>query len=95
MKESIARVIGEAADEIGLEDVSVRPNYSGRGMFGRTTTAVVAGCHATLLQAVALAAVRIADGTYEGQEGVPTDEEFIEEMGKVVFDSMGRGLVLC
>lgn len=56
MNQSDADEIMEVAEAEGLE-VRVRENYSGRGMFGRTTTGLV-GPEGDVLDAIALAGFR-------------------------------------
>lgn len=87
-----AALIAEAAEELGLQ-VSVRQSYSGRGMYGRTTAAVV-GSIPDILQAAVQAGVSLARDSYDG--GEPKDtfaEEFVQAVGGLSFDSMGRETV--
>lgn len=81
MKTEHAKAIAEAATDIGL-DVTHREGYSGRGMYGRTTDGVV-GSQGDVIQAIAAVAHQM------GQDGEDGDE-FVDAMGKLSFDNMGR-----
>jgi gamma-glutamyltranspeptidase len=93
MKESTAKALDKALDEIGLEH-EYREDYSGRGMFGKTTHGIVVDKWGDLLAAVASVAADI--GTTYGHEMGTTEspDEFIEEMRKIRWDSMGHSMIV-
>lgn len=76
MKLETATAIKNAAEVMG-HDLRVDGTYSGRGMFGRTTVAVV-GEKATILKASVYAAYEI--GLSSGEEGALNIDDFIEDM---------------
>ena len=82
MLKETAIAIHEAAEEEGFE-VDIRSDYSGRGMVGSQTYAIVIGSHAELLTAVAAVGVQLEWGTSES-------ENFIEDCKSFRFDNMGR-----
>ena len=81
MKTEHAKAIAEAAADLGL-DVTHREGYSGRSMYGRTTDGVI-GSQGDVIQAIAAVAHQM------GQDGEDGDE-FVDAMGKLSFDNMGR-----
>ncbi len=88
MKEESARAIIHAAENeaIGVEgDFRIRRDYSGRGMNGSTTWAVVARDMADFVGAVTSAAFELR----------PDKDscDFVEDMRDLRFDNMGRGIV--
>lgn len=88
MKQATAKAIIAASEVIGLSLVYLE-NYSGRGMYGNDTHAVI-GNHSEFLQACCYAAA-----TIEQTEDVPVEEAFdldgfLDEVGSFRTDSMGR-----
>ena len=90
MEKSIAKHIIAAAEVIGLE-LDLREDYSGRGMYGNETVAIVGGDR-EFRQAICYAA-----GTIDSQpknEEDPEDvfdlDQFCEEVAGLRTDSMGR-----
>ncbi len=81
MQLKTAKAIVKAAEEMDLT-VTLREGYSGRGMYGKTTTGVV-GSHSDVMKAIAAAAM---DCKKEDQE------EFLEDMD-LATDSMGRSMI--
>ena len=81
MKDETIKAIEKAAQCIGL-DVEVR-NYSGRGMYGSKTQAIV-GCETDIFACVALAGNRMNDDQID---------EFCDDLQQLRIDSMGRGSV--
>lgn len=80
MKAETADALREAADSMGLE-LQVRDDYSGRGMYGKTTHAVVADLN-TLFQCIAYAASAVIK-----EDDI---DDFVHEIGRTHRDSMGR-----
>ncbi len=81
-----AKASVDAAEEMGIE-ASLRETYSGRGMYGKSTVAVVIGGQSNLLQAVALAAVRLC------QELDDNPDDFLEDLA-FRYDNMGHDIVV-
>jgi hypothetical protein len=98
MKIETAKAIVAAAEEIGLDSVRLYEDYSGRGMYGRTTTGVVADSWGDLIKCVALAAGHIAqdetdlDTPNEREDGLTLDD-FVQDLD-LSSDQMGRGLIV-
>lgn len=90
MKNATAIALVEAADTLGLE-LDLRPDYSGRSMYGRTTDALI-GSQETLFQAIAQAAYEFGEKCAIDSEGKYDDarDEFIDDVGRIRMDSMGR-----
>jgi len=84
MKAKTADALKEAADSMGIE-LQVRDDYSGRGMYGKTTHAVVGELN-TIFQCIAFAASDIVD-----EDNL---DDFTWEMGKLRRDSMGFDIVI-
>ncbi len=82
MKIENARRIVKAANELDL-DVTLREDYSGRGMMGRSTAGVV-GSMGDIVQSIALAANEL---------GPELGPHFIEDMA-IATDSMGRSSII-
>jgi len=85
MRKETVDAIMEANDCIGL-DLDRRDDYSGRGMYGSETAAIV-GCSGELMQCIAQAAADIVKSNPDDDTPL---EEFIEDIGKMRTDSMGR-----
>ncbi len=97
MKAEHAKAIVEAANDMGVE-VTLYEGYSGRSMYGRTTHGVV-GDHSDIMRCIAAAAYKLG---YD--EGAETDsdvcdeeestridgEDFVDNIGRLRLDSMGR-----
>ena len=81
MKQKYAEKIVEAIQNIG-EEASSR-TYSGRGMYGQETYAVVCNDVGLLLTGVASVASNLSD----------EDDDFVLEMSSVKNDSMGFDIV--
>lgn len=94
MKQIVAEKILEAAEVIGL-DLTLDTGYSGRGMYGKTTSSIT-GDQNDFMQALAYAAATVKeeenDPTTYDEEGDPviTLDEFIEEIASMRSDNMGR-----
>ncbi len=87
MKLAHAIAIDKAASEMGVE-VTLYEEYSGRGMYGKTTAGVVGRLN-EIIACIAQAAVRIAwleEPEYDPQ----TSNDFVSDMKKLSWDSMGR-----
>lgn len=84
MKLKHAELIAKTAYDYGVE-VEVRENYSGRGMFGKTTAGVV-GNMGDIVRAVAGAAADLA--VAEPDEV----DDFVRDMN-LSFDNMGFDMI--
>lgn len=85
MEKKIAQKIVEAAEVIGLE-LQHDETYSGRGMYGNKTDAIIAESLGDLLQCVAYAA-----GTLEDRDDL---DEFVGELSSICTDNMGRSAIV-
>lgn len=87
-----AKAIVEAAEDLGLE-VDLYEDYSGRGMYGKTTAGVT-GKTSAILQAAVQAGMNIQDislasnATKELEPDYISPEKFVREM-RLAWDSMG------
>lgn len=88
MKKESAEAIKRAADSIG-EECDLRPDYCGRGMYDKTTHAVVLSGVGRLCQLVALAAIDISKRPAIADTDL-TGEEFAEDLAGLRADNMGR-----
>jgi len=77
----------EAGSAIGI-DMEPRDDYSGRGMYGRTTSAIVVESLSDFLGAAVQAGVIL------GETRDPYAAEFIGDVQRARTDSMGRRTVL-
>jgi hypothetical protein len=100
MKIEIAEIIVNAAEEIGL-DMSLRENYSGRGMFGKTTTGIIYNSEGDLLQAVGCAAANLKQAELEAPNyrddsdtKTLTVEEFLNAIRRTSRDNMGHSGII-
>lgn len=96
MKPEHAKLIEEAANMIGL-DVEVHDDYSGRGMYGETTAALV-GDMGDIMACVAQAMrdlVEDRDNCSDDAklEAMVDPDQFIDDLMKIRTDSMGRSVV--
>jgi hypothetical protein len=88
MTKETAVKLWNAAKRLGYNkgnggEVSLYKNYSGRGMYGKTTIGFVMPHIGFLLAMAAEARVKKAD-----------KEDFCEELRKVAQDSMGRDIIV-
>ena len=87
MKLEIAKLIEQAASDMCL-DVGLREGYSGRGMYGEETAALV-GSRQDIIAAIASAAVDI--GGTQTCHLVPVDGvDFVAGIQQLKWDSMGK-----
>lgn len=99
MKQEHADLIAEAADMIGTE-VEAR-SYSGRGMYGQDTAAVV-GDVSNIIGCVAQAMADLveereaceANGRHERLDELVDPEDFVMDMMNLRMDAMGFQAVL-
>jgi len=84
----IATAISLAAADLGLE-IEVREGYSGRGMYGATTTGLVYRSETDLLRAIALVA-----GTIAEEQGLDALDLFIEGLAELSTDDLGRQRII-
>lgn len=100
MDRTIAEHIVDAANEIGIT-VTMYENYSGRGMFGRTTIGLVCNDLIELFRPVALAAARISEAENDAQPEDDTQlernamrlDDFIDNLNFRT-DNMGRDMIV-
>lgn len=93
MNKPVAKAILEAASNLGFE-MTHREGYSGRGMYGETTDAIVYESLPDLLTCIAIAAIDVFEAEeyaekHAGQVEL-TAEDFSMALRKFRFDSMGR-----
>lgn len=103
MKRNVAERIVQAAEESAFQ-LSLRPEYNARGMYGGVTAAIVYENLGDLLVSVALAAVAIeqeqeaglteSDFPTESEDGPVTLEDLTLDLKDVRTDNMGRGYVV-
>jgi len=89
MRKTTARRLAVAAESIGGLDFRVDSKYSGRGMFGKTTTAFV--CEPTEFMSIVLEAAHDfedCDSHDENTDG--TWDEFVADITTYKSDDMGR-----
>lgn len=94
MHKQTAKFLKLAAEEAGVDDFRVDEAYSGRGMYGGRTHAVICGPH-DVYKLIATAAIRVYEenenGDYETEDGERYDvDEFIEDVDHLRRDNMGR-----
>jgi hypothetical protein len=84
MKQSTAEALKRAGDWVGVE-VTIHPDYSGRGMFGKTTVAIELEAPSELSVLVAVATKMYV-----------SDVDFKGFLADVCFkqDKMGHGVIL-
>jgi len=85
MDHTIANKIVDASIDMGVEEARLYNDYSGRGMFGNTTTAVVCSSYAMFCSYVAYVA---SEMVHEDNE-----DEIIEGMQNLKVGNMGCDLV--
>lgn len=94
MKQEYAERIAKQIEDNG-EEASSR-EYSGRGMYGEKTHAVVCDL-STFIGAAVQVGIDLAEeaeiATNQGEDG-PDPEDFVLEMGKIRTDSMGRSSIV-
>jgi len=81
MLKPYAEAIVAAADCLG-EDLRLYEDYSGRG--GSAPSTGVTGNRGTIIQCIALAAYNM------GQDGSDLGDEFVEMLGNLRWDNLGR-----
>lgn len=101
MKAESAAALSRAIDELDAEH-AVRTDYSGRGMYGRTTHAVVCDVN-TLVAAAAIAGRDLAfcvadagnrEATKEEAAATQSLADFIADLRELRVDDMGRSTVV-
>lgn len=89
MKEYVAKAIVEAVSEFTDTKITLYENYSGRGMYGKTTHAVVVKDWGVWSRAVAEAAARFAT-----ESGTTDYTEFTHEVGRIRWDDFARDIIV-
>lgn len=92
MQLSTAEALVSAAEDLGVKGVWLRKEYSGRGMYGRHTVAVVVPRAVVLAALGARAVFRMTDPVH----GVEPDatSRFVNELAKLNIDNMGHDWVV-
>jgi hypothetical protein len=88
MRQQTAEMLVSAGEDLGIE-CRVYEDYSGRGMYGKTTWAIVVPCQLSVV-ALAARAVQVAMGA--GDEG--DVDSIIEDVDRLSSDGMGRDSVI-
>ena len=88
MKETYAKAIVEAANDECV-NASVYENYSGRGMYGETTTGVTLEDDGILPVLTARVALRLSSQNHNLDV-----DEFIEEIRSLRSDNLGRDVII-
>lgn len=96
MKPATAAALSRALDELSVEH-STTDSYSGRGMYGAQTSAVV--CDVNTLVAAAAIAARdmafvVADADADNDHAATDLRDFIEDLRTLRVDDMGRSQVV-
>jgi hypothetical protein len=91
MKLITAQALAEAAEALGVEGVNVRESYSGRGMYGDTTSGVVCKSVGDLLICAAEAALMLAADPASGDAAA---DAFLEDLRDVSWDGMGLSVIV-
>ncbi len=90
MKLETAKILVEASKELNLK-FDLREHYSGRGMYGRETTAIVLENFTDMFGAVAIATKNVLEE--DQKNGTDGFVDFAEDLG-FRSDSMGKGWVI-
>ena len=90
MDQEIAEAIVEQAKDAGYE-VSLYEGYSGRGMYGKETTAIKYESEGELLECIVLAAIDIEAGVTSFQCNL---QDFLKELRAMRRDNLGRSTLL-
>jgi len=83
MEKELAYLLANIAQEWGAE---IDETYSGRGMYGNTTHAVILDGNSTSILQCVLEAVQDGGLTFDHLEGI--------KIKRLVTDSMGHGMVI-
>jgi len=91
------QVTAEALDQEGAEDI--RDDYSGRGMCGKTTHAVVFEDWRDAIKAIVNVSLEIGANHNDDVRGVSEAhldamDTVIDDLKKIRYDSMGKSIVL-
>lgn len=97
MLKAAAKAIINAANEVGI-DMTLREDYSGRGMYGKTTDGIIFGSYSDLMVCIATAAINVKgeEDYYDNRDELEVEEpeitvdDFMDSISNVSFDSMGR-----
>lgn len=101
MEKRTAEKLREAADSCGI-DCKVDEKYSGRGMFGNSTTGIIFDSHSDLMVCAIQVAYEIGQTEQlpqivvegESEYTEPYDiEEFLDDIQNLRQDNMGRSLI--
>jgi hypothetical protein len=90
MKTYIAKQLCQTAQRMGIEGVEYRPDYSGRGMFGKTTDAILIPRQTVLLQLLMQVAIDKAYGNVQ----LSLDEELSTEVDKFRTDNINNDILV-
>lgn len=84
MKPEVAKLLCQAAHSLGMDEVQHRPNYSGRGMFGKTTDAILIPKEPVLYQLIAQAC----------NDGTGLDIDMVHEVVSFRTDNISDDIVV-
>lgn len=95
----VAKLIVKTAEDEGLDGVSLHENYSGRGMYGKTTAGIVCDSDGDLLAAVASAVWNFAGACGDPDEGGLDENDLsidtiVLALRRTSQDSMGRSRII-
>lgn len=100
MELEIAKRIVKAGEDMGL-DISLREDYSGRGMYGKKTTGIITDQFGNIIQATAAAAVDLQKEndyfeslTEDQQQNPPMAVEYFLDNLDFAKDNMGYDLII-
>lgn len=100
MKLEVAKALIAAAEEAGTDEVTLHEDYSGRGMFGATTTGLVLDSPSCVFALIAVASVRVKEAQEFAEDDSDRDaveldwEDFCQELKGLKQDNLGRGTIL-
>ncbi len=89
MKKSTVELLIKTSEEIGMEDIEARFNYSGRGMFGKTTCGVVLP---KINNFICLVASTVQLNLEEEKEF--DIDSFIDDVSSIKQDNMGHDIIV-
>ncbi len=95
MTKELAEFFVMVSEHCGNQEAGLRKNYSGRGMYGRETAAIVVNSQTQL---IADLIQYMGDNVSDSEDGEVLAQSWeggpIPEVGSLSIDSMGRGVVI-
>ncbi len=92
MKLEIAKAIIEAAQYLEIEGVGIHESYSGRGMYGKSTTAISVDNKGDINRLIVYVGYKFGGGDIKGLDDVEI-EDFVKEFD-FRQDSYGHGIIV-